>query len=204
MRRQVAARGWCVKTNLCSLGGRSYISNAMKMLLLLPIILVLQTTFLHAQTLDSIRQLLREAPVISGDMLDGRDLEGRPVVLAFFASWCPPCRTEFKALNEVLKKADAPVTIIAVNLFEQEIVSGTTNVRLARFLKTTDPQFTVIEGGEAIAEALGGVHRIPNVFVFKSDGSLDFRFIHVINAQKMSISADELLKLLGKYADHAN
>src|SRR5438105_12180837 len=46
------------------------------------------------------------APVISGTDLDGKPLDlahlaGKVVVLNFWASWCPPCRSEAPALEQV-------------------------------------------------------------------------------------------------------
>lgn len=184
---------------ICMENRRVYDYPDMKTLMLIPIFLFSQIIIASAEPLRSVRHLLIDAPVISGEAIDRDTLDGKPVVIAFFASWCPPCRTEFQALNQVVERAERPVTIIAVNLFEGAIAPGSANVRLARYLETTNPQFSVIGGGAEIATALGGVDRIPNVFVFRPDGSLGHRFIHRKNAQKMSITANELLRILDDF-----
>src|SRR5262245_36394920 len=45
----------------------------------------------------------QDAPAIELETLDGKkvtlaELKGRPVILSYFASWCPPCRAEVKSL----------------------------------------------------------------------------------------------------------
>jgi cytochrome c biogenesis protein CcmG/thiol:disulfide interchange protein DsbE len=50
-----------------------------------------------------------------GDTLRMRDLNGKVVVLNFWASWCGPCRAEHAALSEAAEfYADKPVQFIGV------------------------------------------------------------------------------------------
>lgn len=54
------------------------------------------------------------APAFSGETLDGEqfdlaDLEGRPYIVNFWASWCYPCRVEFPLLAEVADEGDIAV-----------------------------------------------------------------------------------------------
>jgi len=49
-------------------------------------------------------------------------LKGRPVVMTFWGTWCPPCREEFPELAELYRKhhAAAGLEIVAVNQRDQE------------------------------------------------------------------------------------
>ncbi len=66
---------------------------------------------------DSLRQALPDLPRIGN--ADVLRLDRKIVIVTFFASWCPPCRWEFEALNALRRKFDEKdLAIVAINLFE--------------------------------------------------------------------------------------
>ena len=48
-----------------------------------------------------------ELPLLAGGTLTDEDLKGKPVVLNFFASWCPPCREEAGVLQSAFEKYES-------------------------------------------------------------------------------------------------
>ena len=119
-------------------------------------------------------------------------LEDRIVVLAFFASWCPPCHPEFDHLKAIdARYRDDEVTVVAVNIFEDYIGGGDT-ARLEAFLVAKAPAFAVLGEGERVAGLFGKVERIPTLFVFGTDGGPVLHFIHARGAKKTHAGYDEI------------
>ncbi|NQV98230.1 MAG: TlpA family protein disulfide reductase [Rhodospirillales bacterium] len=121
-------------------------------------------------------------------------LTGKPLLITFFASWCPPCRPEFAELN-ALRRLFPPeiLTLVAINLFEGHF-EDPGGVRMKRFLGTTVPDFAVLRP-RSEAEALrlfGNVDRIPTLYLYDGSGRPRHTFIHQPDAAKTHITAAEL------------
>jgi peroxiredoxin len=62
-----------------------------------------------------------EALTIDGGEVKLSDYQGQPVILNLWASWCPPCRAEMPALEEVyLFYRDQGLVVLALNLTTQD------------------------------------------------------------------------------------
>jgi cytochrome c biogenesis protein CcmG, thiol:disulfide interchange protein DsbE len=67
------------------------------------------------------------APDFTLNSIDGApvtlsDLRGKVVVLNFWATWCPPCRAEIPALEDLSRKYDGKAVVLAVNVQEDPAV----------------------------------------------------------------------------------
>jgi len=145
---------------------------------------------------QDVRPLLAGAPKVHG----AQDLAlhgGRAVVVTFFASWCPPCVQEFRHINELVDSYGGTVTIAGINLFE-DLGGGKNPARMKRFLERTRPRFPLVIGGKELADAFGGVDRIPTVVVFSPSGEEVWRFIHIRDADKTHTTRDEIAAALRK------
>lgn len=136
-------------------------------------------------------EALAELPVLGGDPLEPSVLGDRVVVLAFFASWCPPCHPEFDHLKRVDTAYRAGgVTVVAVNIFES--LGGSDGARLEAFLEDQAAAFHVLGDGERVAEVFGRVERIPTLFVFGRDGLPVLHFVHARGATKTHATYAEI------------
>lgn len=119
-----------------------------------------------------------------------------PVIVTFFASWCPPCTDEFRHLNNLASSgAFGDAQIIAINLYED--FGGVKNPqRMARFIERTAPQFPLLKGSDDIREAFGNIDRIPTVVVYGRSGDEVWRFVHERNAEKTHATEADLVAAL--------
>ena len=162
---------------------------------------VWMSTWLSVWAMDvSWKQIWPEvasAPLIHHPPSAGTPASG-PVVVTFFASWCPPCTTEFNHLNSIHETlASSGATIIGINLHED--FGGKKNPeRMQRFLKRTQPKFALYRGNPTIAALFGGVPRIPTVVLFDRAGNEAWRFVHERGAKKTHATADDILQALSR------
>ena len=139
--------------------------------------------------------LLKLKP-LHGMPLEAGRLENQVVLITFFASWCPPCRDEFKELAQVLGAfRGEPVEVIGINLFE-DFDGFSDDKRLAFFLKKTNPPFTIIKGDQAVSNLFGKVERIPSLFMFDRRGRVAKVFVNTTGGEDSPVKASKLQALI--------
>jgi cytochrome c biogenesis protein CcmG, thiol:disulfide interchange protein DsbE len=63
-----------------------------------------------------------ELKTVEGKTYKLSDLKGKPVMLNFWATWCPPCRAEMPIMEAVYKEYEAQgFVILAINLGESDV-----------------------------------------------------------------------------------
>ena len=119
-------------------------------------------------------------------------VRGRATVIAFFASWCPPCRDEFTHLNTLIeRRGEAGLAIVGVNVFENW--GGKENpARMSRFIAQTQPLFPLVKGTPAMRALFGDIERIPSLIVFDAAGREIWRFVHARGANKTHATMAEI------------
>jgi cytochrome c biogenesis protein CcmG/thiol:disulfide interchange protein DsbE len=93
------------------------------------------------------------------------EVQGHPVVINFWATWCPPCREEMPALEDAwLRYHDQGLIILAVNLDEPED-------RVASFARQFNLTLPLLVG--ARGDSLGQAYRVrylPTSYFLDKDG----------------------------------
>ncbi|MHA1524796.1 MAG: TlpA disulfide reductase family protein [Alphaproteobacteria bacterium] len=143
------------------------------------------------------RVLLSQLEILRGGDLAASDLTGKPVIVAFFASWCVPCRAEFTILRQLIARVGSEnVEVVAVNWLEDVGHYPAESTRLMRMLDRVDPHITAVEGTKAVAQAFGGIGSLPALFVFDGDGQSLLRFVYEEGSTRTHLSLDELIMSL--------
>jgi thiol-disulfide isomerase/thioredoxin len=95
---------------------------------------------------------------------------GKPVVLNFWATWCPPCIEEMPSLVQLQKQLGDKVTIIAVSEDEDDSA-------YKQFVREHDIDLlTVRDSGQKI-NGLYGTTGFPETFVIDRSGKIVRKFI---------------------------
>lgn len=105
------------------------------------------------------------APELTLNFFDGTsqqlsDLQGRPVVLNFWASWCPACVSEMPAFGEVHRRLGDQVEFIGVNTQEVSLEAA------AKLVKQTNVDYRLVHDPDgAIYNLFGGIAMPTTVFI---------------------------------------
>lgn len=112
-------------------------------------------------------------PDLASFKLEGKlpdSLNGKIVMVDFWASWCGPCKETFPAMNDLQKKyGDRGLVIIAIN--EDEKSSD-----MRDFLKDNPAAFVVVRDAEQKLVAKAGIQTMPSSFMLDESGKV--RFAH--------------------------
>ena len=113
------------------------------------------------------------APNFAFFLADGRgadlaSLQGKPVVLNFWATWCGPCRAEMPDLV-ALHESDTGLVVLEVNVGEE--LSA-----VEEFASEFGMNMTVVLDQEDLIRRAYGVRNMPTTVFIKADGTIGARW----------------------------
>jgi peroxiredoxin len=126
-----------------------------------------------AQAQDSTaRKPTFKLQALDGRVTDLADEKGNVVLVSFGATWCAPCSTELRVLNEVLAEyKDKPVKFFWVSVEAPEQI---TNAALKRYAKQRNLSFPVLrDSSQAVFSQFSPRVRLPMIVVLNKDGGVD-------------------------------
>ena len=93
------------------------------------------------------------------------DMRGKPVVLNFWASWCPPCKAEMPDFDKVSRELDGEVVFMMVNIWDTQAAAEA----IIDSMGYTFPVYF-----DLLEDAVGkyGIESIPQTFFIDKWGGL--------------------------------
>jgi peroxiredoxin len=113
------------------------------------------------------------APALRGETLAGMPYElpahpGKPVLVHFWATWCPICRAEQGSITAIAKDRTDVITVA--------MQSGGTE-EVSRHMREQGLDFPVVNDPDGSLSSAWGVHAVPASFIIAPDGHI--RFVEV-------------------------
>jgi len=98
-----------------------------------------------------------------GDELSLSDLRGTPVLVNFWATWCPPCRAEIPALEQTYRQFGGDVLVLGIDVQENPD-------RVATFIQQNDMTYPVVIDESAEIAKIYQVRAFPTSYLIDERG----------------------------------
>ncbi|HSG48734.1 MAG TPA: TlpA disulfide reductase family protein [Longimicrobiales bacterium] len=144
--------------------------------------------------LTGIGPALGSAPELRFVTLDGKevgpgDMEGKVVIVNFWATWCPPCRLEIPSLQKVHEELGSQ-GVLVVGLSTD---AGSLD-EVRAFLEERGVTYPVGMASPQHRRAFGGVQALPTTFILDRDGIIQHRVFGFFAPPAMRAAVNRLLR----------
>lgn len=123
---------------------------------------------------------------LNGEEFTLSEYRGQPVVLNFWATWCPPCRAEIPYFQEASVKYNGQVAIIGVD-------DGETAAQVAPFAREMGITYPLPIDEQSLVSRRYRVNSLPSTYFVDAAGIIQHLHIGLIN---QAVLEDQIEKLL--------
>lgn len=97
------------------------------------------------------------------------DFAGKPVVLNFWASWCPPCKVEMPYFDKIYAEVKDEIVFMMV-----DVVDGTreTQAKGQKYIEAQGYSLPIYFDNKQDAAYTYGISSIPTTFFIDADGNI--------------------------------
>jgi len=107
-----------------------------------------------------------ELPDLEGNMVKLSDFRGHPVVLNFWATWCPPCRAEMPAIvREYNRYQDEGLIVLGINQAEDP-------GKVINFQRQYNMTFPILLDTKMRVADTYRIRALPTTFFITPDGTI--------------------------------
>jgi thiol-disulfide isomerase/thioredoxin len=127
-----------------------------------------------------------EFDLVEGSRVKLSDFAGHPILINYWATWCPPCREELPLIQDRLERYSPDLVVLTINAGEDpETVKNYIQQKAYSFLVLLDPEWK--------AEALYGIYAYPTSVFIDREGLIQARYVGGMSAEIL----DDYLGLIG-------
>lgn len=132
-----------------------------------------------------------------GQLFDNKLLEGKPLVINFFASWCDPCKREISEIEKIHNRTykpelasqyldDLDITFVGIN-------SGETDINRAKdLISQTGASYIILYGDDGTLLQDVGAVGLPFTVFINSNGE-------IVGTHLTAMSSDDVYAQLDEY-----
>lgn len=132
---------------------------------------------------------------VDGGTLKLSDLQGKVVLLDFWATWCGPCVRGIPHLNELHDAHhEEGLEIVGISMDRPRPGSPQSGADIVKtFAQKTPMDYRLVMADAATAHAYGGIRSIPTAFLIDRDGNIRQRYVGLQPAHVFERDIKELL-----------
>ncbi len=128
---------------------------------------------------------------INGNTVSFSDFKGKPVVINFWASWCPPCKAEMPDYEKMYKE----YSVKGVVFMMVDVIDGSRETLsiAKKFLQDTGYTFTAYFDVKGSASSVYGISSLPTSVFVDRDGNVSSGYVGMMDAAKLKRSIEAIL-----------
>ena len=105
---------------------------------------------------------------LHGQTVSLSDYQGQVVLLNFWASWCPPCRAEMPAIQQVYENyRNRGLIVLSINASYQDVPA-----KMKTFLESFTYSFPILLDERGAVNQIYAISSLPTTFFIDRDGKV--------------------------------
>ena len=128
-----------------------------------------------------------ETVYLNGSKFELYELRGKPVILNFWATWCPPCVREMPNLQNFYDKHSNKIIVIGVNLGEK-------NTTIQKFINKINVTFPIVLDKNKEIEKKYNLIIRPTTYFIDENGIIVDKKLGELKKEEIEERAQKLLK----------